>query len=345
METAAKKMSTDTISAVVSRLAEHSQKQQHGFAIVLHGGEPLLLGKSRLAFLLSELRAHLSEHKYPIIIQTNGMLIDEDILNLCNQFKVSVSVSIDGARETHEIARFDRKGRSSFNAVVAGINRLRNHTDANFLFAGMLSVIQPHTSPTATYHFLRSLESPSMDFLLQDGNYTKLPFGKISFNSIEYGKWLANLFDIYVSDSNPPKIKIIDDLIKIILGGNAIKEGKGDHSFGILIIETDGEIRKNDTLRAAFDGVDYFKGRPNIKDVSLESVLNSDEFIEYNHSPKPTAEKCKNCDLLSICGGGMPLYRWSKENGFNNPSIYCKDHQFIINHILSFLKTHGIRYA
>ncbi|MCZ5510163.1 hypothetical protein O5475_05465 [Escherichia coli] len=62
-----------------------------------------------------------------------------------------------------------------------------------------------------------------------------------------------------MEDSNPVPIKILDDILKIYLGGSPIKEGKGNNEFGILIIESDGEIRKNDTLRASFEGVDFFQ--------------------------------------------------------------------------------------
>ncbi|SDD37581.1 hypothetical protein [Williamwhitmania taraxaci] len=39
------------------------------------------------------------------------------------------------------------------------------------------------------------------------------------------------------------------------------------------------------------------------------------------------------CDYLSVCGGGQLAHRYSDENGFNNPSIYCSDMKKIIGHI------------
>lgn len=340
-----KRMSDETILAVISRLAELSSAQAQGFAIVLHGGEPLLVGIKKLKKLFSGLRSSLEYEKYPISVQTNGMLLTEELLNLCSEYKVSISVSIDGMKQANDIARFDRKGKSSFDEVLKGIKLLAEHPDSDFLFAGTLTVIQPMVSAKDTYSFLRSLNTPSMDFLFQDGNHERLPFGKESFESIEYGEWLAEILSLYLYDTNPPKIRILDDLIKIILGGNPSKEGKGEHNFGILIVETDGEIRKNDTLRASFEGADFFEGRPNIKSTKLKTILDSEEFVDYTKSPKPTSYECQNCEILNICGGGMPLYRWSEKSQFNNPSVYCKDHKFIITSILSALQSEGILSA
>ena len=337
-----KRMSNETILAIISRLVEISNVQIQGFAIVLHGGEPLLLGITKLRMLFSGLRNSLPCDKYPISIQTNGMLLTNEILNLCSEYRVSVSVSLDGIKQANDIARFDRKGKSSFDEVLKGIQMLAEHPNSDFLFAGTLSVIQPTVSAKSTYNFLRSLNTPSMDFLFQDGNHDRLPFGKSSFESTEYGEWLTEILSLYLTDKNPPKIRILDDLIKIILGGNPSKEGKGEHSFGILIIETDGEIRKNDTLRASFEGADFFKGRPNIKSTKIETIINSEEFLDYIKSPKPTSSECQNCELLSICGGGMPLYRWSHKSQFNNPSVYCRDHKLIISNILNALQNEGV---
>lgn len=331
-------MSDEVISTVIHRIIQFSHKQDTGFAIVLHGGEPLLLGYPKLKKLLSGLRSGLNESKYPISIQTNGALLNKKILDICAFYKVSISVSLDGSRKANDIARFTRGGKSSHDSVMAGINLLQTHPESDFLFAGTLSVVQTSVPAHETYNFLKSVATPSIDFLFQDGNHSRMPFGKKSFQSTEYGEWLSDIFNLYINDPDPVPIKILDDLIKLTLGGSTSKEGKGEHEFGILVIESDGEIRKNDTLRASFEGVDYFIGRPTIFKNSIESIINTDEFLDYVKNPKIIAKECSNCQISHICGGGMPLYRWSETNGFNNPSVYCSDHKFIINNIIDFVK-------
>ena len=337
-----KRMRRNVVEAVCERLIEQAGRQENGFAIVLHGGEPLLLEFDELAVLLRGLRAHLSPERHPISIQTNGTLLCENLLDLFAETRTSVSVSIDGPPEANDLARLDHRGRSTYAATIRGIHLLASHPESEFLFAGTLSVIQPGVSPRLVYEFLKALGTPSMDFLLKDGNHDRLPPGKSSFDSTEYGQWLISLLDLYLTDPSPVPIRLVDDTIKLCLGGTSRKEGRGKDQHGILIIETDGEVRKNDTLRASFEGADRFAGRWNVITTPLSRVLSSHEYVAYTGMQVPTCSLCRDCDLLAVCGGGMPLYRWSAERGYDNPSVYCHDHAAFIRHAVARLHEFGL---
>ena len=337
-----KRMSRAVALALHNRLVEQAEQQQAGFAIVLHGGEPLLLGFRELARLLRGIRNQLPPDRYPISLQTNGALLSGRHLDLFAETQTSVSVSIDGPAEANDLARLDHRGKSTFAATLSGIELLATHPESKFLFAGTLTVVQPAFDPSLVYGFLKELGTPSMDFLLQDGNHDCLPVGKESFGSTEYGKWLNRLFDLYVADPSPVPIRLFDDTIKLCLGGASQKEGRGNDRHGILVIETDGEIRKNDTLRASFEGADRFSTRWNVTDTSLATVLSSHEYLSYTDMQLPVSRQCMDCNLLDVCGGGMPLYRWSTDRGYDNPSVYCRDHALFIHHALSRLHELGL---
>ena len=340
-----KRMHRQTVEVLSERLIEHAQRQEAGFAIVLHGGEPLLMGFSNLASLLRGLRADLAPKRYPISIQTNGTLISGELLDLFAETRTSLSVSIDGPPSVNDLARLGHRGESTYAATIGGIRLLASHADSKFLFAGTLSVIQPTVEAKVIYQFLKGLGTPSMDFLLQDGNHDRMPVGKAHFSSTEYGQWLNSLCDLYLSDPSPVPIPFIDDIIKLCLGGVSNKEGRGKDQHGILIVETNGEIRKNDTLRASFEGADQFVSRWNIADTSLGEVLASPEYITYAGMQAPASKRCRNCRLLPVCGGGMPLYRWRTGRGYNNPSVYCHDHAAFIRHVIKRLHEFGLDEA
>lgn len=340
-----KRMSSVILAAVSDRLVEQADRQRAGFATVLHGGEPLLLGFAGLAALLRGLRVHLSPERYPISIQTNGTLLTRELLDLFAETRTSVSVSIDGPAEVNDLARVDHRRASTYEATMRGIDLLDAHDEREFLFAGTLSVIQPASEPDIVYGFLKDLGSPSMDFLFQDGNHDRLPPGKARFESSEYGQWLSGVLDLYLADPSPVPIRICDDIIKLCLGGESIKEGRGVNPYGILVVETDGEIRKNDTLRASFDGADRFGSTWNVTSTPLSAVLASQEYIAYTTMQIPESDVCRSCELLTVCGGGMPLYRWSAERGYDNPSVYCHDHQTLIRQTVLRLGEMGLRDA
>ena len=335
-------MESAVLSAVRDGLIAQAGRQHEGFSIVLHGGEPLLLGFDGLATLLYGLRSRLRQARYPLSVQTNGVLLSNRLLDLFAETRTTVSVSIDGPAGANDIGRLDHKGESSYKSTMKGIRLLQAHPESDFLFAGTISVIQPEVDPIVVYSFLKELGTPSMDFLFQDGNHDHYPPGKSNFLSTEYGQWLSVLFDIYLADSSPVPIRIIDDIVKLCLGGQSRKEGQGTSPYGILIIETDGSIRKNDTLRSSYDGADLFKTNWNIQTTTIGQVLVSQEFTDYSKLQYPISVDCRQCSLLSICGGGMPLYRWSTNRSYDNPSVYCHDHSLLIRHVLTNLAEHGL---
>ncbi len=325
-------ISKETVDAIADSLKLLSYTQSTPFSIVLHGGEPLLLGEERLTYLLSTIRKLLSD-KYSISIQTNGVLISNSILDICSKYQTSVAVSIDGPKHVHDKLRVNHKGEGTFEEVIKGLNELKSHPDSSFLNAGLLAVIDPTSNPEEVYYFFKQLTPPSVDFLYRDGNHTRLPEGKSAINTTEYGEWKSKLLEVYLSDPNPMPIRVLDDMLKVLLGGIVTKEGLGLTDFGIVIIDTDGTVMKNDTLKSSFDGADKFSNPINIKNANLMEFLNSVEFDEYRRMQRPSNPKCLNCIELNVCGGGMILHRWQNENGFDNPSVYCSDQLYLINNM------------
>ena len=333
-------ISEETISAICRRLAEVCQWQSRRFATVLHGGEPLMLGAKRLKKLLMSLRAVLSSD-YPIAIQTNGILLTPEIIEVCDQFDATLSVSVDGPAAVHDRFRIGKKGEGTHAQTIAGISRLKEHPNSKRLFTGILAVIDPFSDPVVVYHYLKELNAPSIDFLYRDGNHSKLPFGKRSLESTEYAQWLTTVLDLYLRDPSPPCIRFLDDLIKLSFGGQGTKEGLGENEYGIFIIDSDGSVAKNDTLKSTVPGADRFEEKWSVHSHSLIDILTTDEFRSYYSLQHPTSEKCKACSELKVCGGGMPLHRWRDDNGLDNPSVYCADQQFLIGAIRKRIKLAG----
>jgi uncharacterized protein len=325
-------MSNETIEAVCRELAILIQKQKKKFSIVLHGGEPLLLGIVKLTFLLKKLREVLSL-EYPISLQTNGILISAELLDICSAYRVSMAVSIDGPEQIHDRNRLTHQKKGTFSEVLRGILMLKSHRDAKFMNAGLLAVVDPNSDATEVYYFFKSLLAPSVDFLYKDGNHSRLPLGKSSVESIEFGKWMSDLFKVYLNDPDPMPIRVLDDMLKVLLGGVVSKEGMGMTDFGIVIIDTDGTIMKNDTLKSSFNGADKFIENQNIKKGNLTGFLDSAEFLNYREMQRPTCLQCTTCPELKICGGGMILHRWEDSNSFNNPSVYCTDQLHLIGNM------------
>ncbi|BCT69466.1 Anaerobic sulfatase-maturating enzyme [Nitrosospira sp. NRS527] len=334
-------MPSHTIKILTERLKEYLENNpERLFALVLHGGEPLLIGSRRLENMLLSLRSVLPE-EHCISIQTNGILITDNILDICSNFKTSLSVSLDGPEKINDANRVGHRGEATYSRVLKGIEKLKHHADCSFLFAGLLAVIDPNSNPEEIYNFFKDVGSPNVDFLYRDGNHDKLPYGKASFHSVEYGYWLTSLLDVYLADQTPIKIRILDDVIRLALGGYGVKEGMGITDFGIAVIDTDGTVTKNDTLKSSFKGADRFSEKWNICSHSLVDIFSSNEFADAHLLQRANSAACLACPELGVCGGGMPLHRWKEGEGYENPSVYCKDQLHLINHLRTKLGVSG----
>ena len=108
-------ISPPTAELTARRIAEHAAThdlpQVH---VVLHGGEPLLLGREAMRGVLATLAARISPvTRLSIRIHTNGVQLDEQWCELFDEYAVMVGVSLDGDRAANDRHRRFADGRSS----------------------------------------------------------------------------------------------------------------------------------------------------------------------------------------------------------------------------------------
>lgn len=329
-----RRMAGPTIAAIIENLRNLYHVQGVPFAVVLHGGEPLLLGMESLSALLRGLAAALPA-TCPRAIQTNGVLLDTAILDLCAETGTTLSISVDGPPEVHDRRRVDHAGNGSHADVLRALSTLRAHPACAKLFTGTLTVVQPDVDAEVVYWYLRALGVPSMEFLLPDGNYDRLPAGLTPGVAGIHGRWLAQLLACYAADPTPVPITILDNLARALVGAVSTKEGTGNETFAVVVIETDGTVAMNDTLKSTLAGADRFRSRWNVQSRALADVAQEPEFLEYLALQRPTSPTCRACRYLGVCGGGMPLTRWASASGFDNPSVYCADYKLVIDDLRS----------
>ncbi len=108
-------MTPATLTRTAERIAEHLSA--HGVTeagVVLHGGEPLLIGDEALARTVRTLRAAVGDGvRLHLSLQTNGLRLTEQRLDLLGELEVTVGVSTDGGRAAHDRHRRGADGRGS----------------------------------------------------------------------------------------------------------------------------------------------------------------------------------------------------------------------------------------
>ncbi len=325
-------MSLDTMTTFAEKLSHYSD--QYGlksFQIVFHGGEPLLYPKEFYRESIKIFRERLSDSYFDFVLQTNGVGLDEEWYHLFNELNIRVGVSIDGPKEYHDKYRVFHNGKGSYDEVRTAIQ-----LGLDKGMHGVLSVANLNISPKELYQEFKDLNILSFNLLLPDGHFDKLPDGIIrekvnTSDYTPYADWLIELFAIWKSDPDRPNMRFFKTLIQLIAGEEVGDQVLGLKKNGVAILETNGNLEVADSIRACYEGIT--RNDINIHTHEIDAVLEDPLFDIYINSHQMVNEKCLNCPIYDICGGGFLLNRYSNENGFDNPTIYCHDMIKLVSYI------------
>jgi len=319
--------------AAIRRLARHVELYElTSVRVILHGGEPLLFGLSRLERLVTELRESIPDScAVEVGMQTNGVLLHPAMVESLLRLRVSVGVSVDGTEADHDRHRVDRAGRGSFAAVRKGLDLLRQPQN-RASYAGIICTIAPETDPVACYEQLLAFDPPLVDFLIPHANWQHPP-SRPPGSATPYADWLIAVFDRWYVEENPIGIRIFDDIITLLLGGASRSEQVGLSPAAILVVESDGEIEQVDALKSAYPGA-CATGLNVLRD-DFHLALEDKGVIARQIGRAALSEVCLECPIHQICGAGHYAHRYQPGNGFRNPTVYCDDMRRLINYVWS----------
>jgi uncharacterized protein len=268
--------------------------------------------------------------KPSIGIQSNGLLFTEEIGELLLRRRASIGVSIDGPPEVNDLYRVDHRGQPSSQLLE---KRLELLTSSRYrpIFSGFLSVINISTDPLAVFRYLDSFGAPAIDFLLPYDNHDRRPPGKEDFNATPYADWLIKIFDYWFDRKLTTKVRMFDNLIGLVLGAPSVVESVGLDPVDLIVVESNGDIEAVDSLKGTYDGATRLG--LNVFDHDFDTALEHLAVRNRQNGAVGLCQECRNCPVVSFCGGGYIPNRYSAERGFDNPSVFCTDLEKLIRHI------------
>ncbi|MBM0278585.1 FxsB family cyclophane-forming radical SAM/SPASM peptide maturase [Micromonospora tarensis] len=313
------RMPPATVRAAARRIAEHAR--EHGLPVVhvvLHGGEPLLLGAAGLREVLAELRTTITPWaRLDLRMQTNGVLLDEELCRLFVEYDVRVGVSFDGDRAANDRHRVFAHGGSSHDQVRRALALLRR-PEHRASYAGILCTIDVRNDPDRVYEALVAESPPRVDLLLPHATWDDPPH-RPGPEPTPYADWLGRLHRRWVDDGCPVSIRLFEALRP---------GGGGTEAFGlapadVLVIEADGSWEQVDSLKTAYHGAadtgfDVF-------DHSVDEAARHPGVAVRQDGLAGLCATCRACPVVDRCGGGLYAHRWRTGSGFDNPSVYCPD--------------------
>ena len=260
------------------------------------GGEPLMnfqVVKDLVAYGRSKEKEH--NKKFRFTLTTNGMLLDDEVMEFANKEMANVVLSVDGRKEVHDFMRPTRNGKGSYDLIIDKFKtmaELRNQT--NYYVRG-----------TFTHH--------NLDFSQDVLHLADLGFKQISMEPV-----VAPDEQPYaIKEEDLPKLfEEYDLLAKAMIERE--KDGKGFNFFHFMIDLTGGPCLYK-RLSGCGSGTEYlavtpwgdlypchqFVGMEDFKLGNVDTGIDKTELVdEFKLCNVYAKDKCKDCFARFYCSGG-----------------------------------------
>ena len=260
------------------------------------GGEPLMnfqVVKDLVAYGREQEKIH--DKNFRFTLTTNGVLLDDDIMEFANREMSNVVLSVDGRKEVHDFMRPSRNGKGSYDLIVPKFQK----------FAESRHQDRYYVRGTFTHH--------NLDFSKDVLHLADLGFEQISVEPVVAPPEM----DYAIQEADLPKLFAEYDALAAEMVKRK-KEGK-DFNFFHFMIDLEGGPCVAKRLSGCGSGTEYLAVTPwgdlypchqfvgnedfkmgNVWD-GVENTQLRDEFKCCNVYAK---EKCRNCFAKFYCSGG-----------------------------------------
>ena len=288
-------MSFEVGKQALNFLIAHSGTRKN-LEVDFFGGEPLMnfdVVKQLVAYARSIEKE--AGKNFRFTLTTNGVLIDQNVIDFCNKEMSNVVLSLDGRKEVHDRFRVDYAGRGSYDRIVPKFQELVRQRDGkNYYMRG-----------TFTHH--------NPDFLEDIKTMLNLGFTELSMEPVVTAKGDPSGL---TEEDLPILMQQYEDLAKLQL--ERYREGRPFTFYHYMIDLTGGPcIYKR--ISGCGSGTEYmavtpwgdlypchqFVGDPKYLMGDIwKGVTNTAVRDEFKHCNAYARKECQDCWAKLYCSGG-----------------------------------------
>jgi uncharacterized protein len=308
-------MSLELARQAVDFLFAHAGNIEE-LVLVFFGGEPLLNFKL-IAPVVEYAQGKATEHRKRIIfsITTNGTRLTPEIIRFLEQNQISVTVSIDGPEEVHDLHRRFPDGSPTYKKILPNIkNLLRAHIgrpiaarvtlvkNADFvpqIFDHLrdLGFSEVGFAPITTEDFSYQINNEGMEKLLEHFNTLASRFLQAAGKEEFFG--FSNLIDMVVN----------------LHQGEILSHPCGAGQ-GLFSVDSRGDLY----LCQRFTGEKEFRMGDIFNGLSLDTIDTFSAKTEVSQK-----EACQDCLARCTCAGGCYYEAWVRQGSIFKPNLqYCE---------------------
>jgi uncharacterized protein len=304
--------------------------------IAWQGGEPTLMGPGFFRHsveLAEQYRRPGMQLSYTI--QTNGTLLDDEWCAFFKEHNFLVGISIDGPRYLHDAYRVDRRGRGTFDRVMAGLSCLQEHGVEYNILCTVHAANESH--PLETYRFFRDeAEAQFLQFIPiverenAAGFQERTRVTDRSVNPAQWGRFLCTVFDEWVRrDVGRVFVQHFDTALAAWAGHPPGLCTFAPTCGAAVALEHNGDLYSCDH----FVDPDHLLG--NILETPLADLVASEEQQQFGRDKRDALPGyCRECPVLFACRGGCPRNRFiTTPDGETGLNYLCEGYRAFFAHI------------
>ena len=329
-----KVMGADVVQATLDAIADYARAHElPAVTLVLHGGEPLLVGIPWMSDFLRRVEATFVDVRAVVSLQTNATLVTPEWVSLLVASDVRVGVSLDGPPEVHDRHRVSHAGLGTYEQTRHGLDLLINAADQHGLPLGALCVADAGVDGSAVFEHFVELGLRRLDFLWPDYNHDVPP----PWGPGDLAQYYLDVFNAwYGGHHRDVTVRWFDSAMHLMLGGLSLCENSGGGPVASVVVETDGSLQPLDTLRVCNDG--FTHTGLNVFDHTIDDLRKTPVFVACLAADAALPDVCRACELLDICGGGYLPHRYGRGRQFRNESVHCLDLKIVLRHVQEVIR-------
>jgi uncharacterized protein len=292
--------------------------------IVWHAGEPTTAPISWYQHAYQRLR-DVTPSGASFAMQSNGIAIDENWIELFRRTNTSVSLSIDGPQHIHDRRRKTRNNKPTWELAVAALRRLQN---AGFE-PNVICVLHPDglTRPGAYYEFCRDHSITQISFSIDELEGANRAS---SFSARDYKQdvtdFLAAILERAFAEGYPLHVREVER-IAAVLTGSAVSKSEQIEPWDTIVVGADGSVS---TFSPELIEVSSPKYRNfifgNILEGSLEDFDATLLVKQTAHAIVAGVDACRSgCRYFAVCGGGAPVNKMTENGRLDSAeTVFCR---------------------
>jgi uncharacterized protein len=320
---------TSTTLARIARVICGSPYVGERLTIVWHAGEPLVLPVEYYRDAFAVIAAAASPAlQITHSVQTNGILLNDEWIDLIVEHGIRVGVSLDGPARFHNAYRRTRSGRGTHAQVLTGIKRLQ----AAGLDFHVISVLTAEalTAPDEFFDFYVRQGIHHVGFNIEEieGPHRTSSMQRPGTREA-YARFMRRM--IARAKACPPDTLVIRELTHAVAmiadPQMAARRNEQVEPLGIVSIDTEGNIS---TFSPELLGVAHAEYNGfvfgNVYEHDLDDVLAHPAFVRAAASIQAGVRRCAHtCAYFDFCRGGAPANKWFEHGDFTSTeTLYCR---------------------